>query len=230
MLWDIDNTLVHAGGTGSALYQLALAELYGIDLAMPTTSMAGRTDASIAAEVLTAVGMDATAELPRFHRVLAARAPELADMVRERGVVLPGAREALAAVGRHTADGMVVQSLLTGNLPALAAVKLTGLGLTEHLDLGIGAYGDVSRVRADLVPVARRNAAARYGIDFAGRATVIVGDTPHDVGAAVATGARAVGVATGEFSVQQLADAGADVVLPDLAETGTVITAILDGV
>jgi phosphoglycolate phosphatase len=88
----------------------------------------------------------------------------------------------------------------------------------------------VSQVRADLVPVARRNAAARYGIDFAGRATVIVGDTPHDVGAAVATGARAVGVATGEFSVQELADAGADVVLPDLVDTGTVITAILDGV
>jgi phosphoglycolate phosphatase-like HAD superfamily hydrolase len=229
VLWDVDHTLLNAGWTGSTLYQAVLAELYGVHLTMPITSMAGRTDVSIALEALTAAGVDAAAELPRFHRMLATRAAGFADMVRERGFVLPGAREALAAVARRAAGGTVVQSLLTGNLPALATVKLSGLGLTEHLDLDIGAYGDVSERRADLVPVARRNAAARYGASFAGRATVIVGDTPHDVAAATATGARAIGVATGEFSMQQLADAGADVVLPDLADTGTVVAAILDG-
>lgn len=229
MLWDVDFTLVHAGATGRALYQMVLADLYGASMPMPTISMAGRTDAAIAFEVLTAAGVDAVAELPRFHQVLAARAPDYADMVRERGFVLPGAREALAAVARHAADGTVVQSLLTGNLPALAAVKLTALGLTEHLELDIGAYGDVSQVRADLVPIARRNAAGRYGADFAGRATVILGDTPHDMTAAVTAGARAIGVATGQFSQQQLAEAGADVVLPDLTDTGTVVAAIFDG-
>ncbi len=231
MLWDVDYTLVHAGGSGRLLYQMVLADLYGVEAAaMPATSMAGRTDSFIAVETLTAVGVDAAAELPRFHQMLAARAPELADMVRARGFVLPGAREALWAVAGCAADGTVVQSLLTGNLPALASVKLTALDLTEHLDLDVGAYGDVSQVRADLVPIARRNAAARYGADFAGRATVILGDTPHDVAAAVAAGARAVGVATGEFTLQQLADAGADVVLPDLTDTDTVVAAILDGV
>jgi phosphoglycolate phosphatase len=231
VLWDVDHTLLNAGWTGSTLYQAVLAELYGVQLTMPITSMAGRTDVSIALEVLTAAGVDAAAELPRFHRMLAARAAGFADMVRERGFVLPGAREALAAVARRAAGGTgtVVQSLLTGNLPALATIKVSGLGLAEHLDLDVGAYGDVSERRADLVPVARRNAAARYGASFAGRATVIVGDTPHDVAAATATGARAIGVATGEFSMQQLADAGADVVLPDLADTGTVVAAILDG-
>jgi phosphoglycolate phosphatase len=229
VLWDVDFTLVHAGGTGRALYQMVLADLYGVAEFTPTTSMAGRTDAAIAVEALTALGVDAAAELPRFHGMLAARAPEHANMVRERGFVLPGAREALAALARHAADGLVVQSLLTGNLPALAEVKLSALGLTEHLDLDIGAYGDASQVRADLVPIARRNATARYGADFSGRATVIIGDTPHDVAAAIATDARSVGVATGEFSTQQLVEAGADVVLPDLADTGKVVGAILDG-
>jgi phosphoglycolate phosphatase len=229
VLWDVDYTLVYAGGSGRALYELVLAELYGADLPAALTSMAGRTDASIALETLAAVGVDAPAELARFHHRLAARAPALADMVRERGFVLPGAREALAAVAGHRADGTVVQSLLTGNLPELAAVKLAALGLTDHLDLGVGAYGDVSHVRADLVPVARQNAAARYGADFAGRATVIVGDTPHDVAAAIAAGARAVGVATGEFSVQRLAESGADVVLRDLSDTDAVLAAIFDG-
>jgi phosphoglycolate phosphatase len=228
VLWDVDNTLVHAGNAGRALYQMVLADLYGVDGPVPITSMAGRTDTSIAIETLTAAGLDAPTELERFHRALAARAPEVAGLVRDRGCVLPGAREALAAVA--SLGALVVQSLLTGNLPALASVKLGALGLTEHLDLDIGAYGDVSPVRADLVPVARQNALTRYGADFAGRATVILGDTPHDVAAAVAASARAVGVATGQFSMRQLSDAGAEIVLPDLTATDSVVAAILDGV
>ncbi len=229
VLWDVDHTLVHAGRAGPVLYEIVLAELYGLDLPGQLRSMAGRTDASIALEVLTALGLDAARELPRFHAAMRARAPELASLVRDEGTVLPGVRQALAAVAGHAADGPVVQSLLTGNIRALAKVKLHPLGLTEHLDLEAGAYGDVSPVRADLVPVARLNAAARYGADFSGRATVLVGDTPHDIRAAAAASARAVGVATGRFSASQLADAGADVVLPDLTGTERVVMAILDG-
>jgi phosphoglycolate phosphatase len=229
VLWDVDQTLVRAGPSGVALYELVLTELYGLPLPAQLASMAGRTDTSIALEVLTAAGVDAAAELPRLHEALARRAADVADMVRDHGIVLPGVRQALAAVAEHAADGPVVQSLLTGNLPALAKVKLSALGLTEHLDLDIGAYGDVSSVRADLVPVARQRATARYRLDFSGRATVLIGDTPHDVAAATATGARAVGVATGRFSAAELADAGADVVLPDLADTDRAVAAILDG-
>jgi phosphoglycolate phosphatase len=229
VLWDVDHTLVRAGPSGVALYELVLADVYGLRLPAQLASMAGRTDTSIALEVLTAAGVDAVAELPRFHEALARRAADVADLVRDHGIVLPGVRQAIAAVADHAADRPVVQSLLTGNLPALARVKLSALGLTEHLDFDIGAYGDVSSVRADLVPVARQRAAARHRLDFSGRATVLIGDTPHDVAAATATGARAVGVATGRFSAAELADAGADVVLPDLADTDRAVAAILDG-
>jgi phosphoglycolate phosphatase len=78
------------------------------------------------------------------------------------------------------------------------------------------------------VPVARANAARRYDADFSGTATVLVGDTPMDIEAAALSGARAVGVASGSFTVHQLRDAGAEVVLPDLRDTGLVIGAVLD--
>jgi phosphoglycolate phosphatase len=230
VLWDVDYTLADTDGVGRRLYQIALDELYGVEMPRLLQSMAGRTDSSIALEVLTAAGVDEPAsDIVRFQQVLAARAPELAGLVRERGKALPGAAEVLAALAAPGYTGRVVQSLLTGNIPALAEVKLFGLGLTEHLDLSIGAYGDVSEVRADLVPVARQNAAARYEADFSGRATVLVGDTPKDVEAAAANGARSVAVATGSFTAQQLAEAGADVVLADLTDTAQVLTAILDG-
>jgi phosphoglycolate phosphatase len=48
------------------------------------------------------------------------------------------------------------------------------------------------------------------------RAVAYVGDTPPDMAAAVQASARAVGVATGSFTGEDLADAGAEVVLDSL--------------
>ena len=157
---------------------------------------------------------------------MAARAPGLADLVVERTRILPGAAEAMAALARLDGRG-VVQSLLTGNIRPLAEVKLGPLGLTEHLDLDAGAYGSMHEVRAELVHLARRNASRAYRADFGGEATVVVGDTPLDVEAALTTGARAVGVATGAFTVGELAAAGAHAVLPDLTDTPELVALII---
>jgi phosphoglycolate phosphatase len=230
VLWDVDYTLADTDGVGRHLYEVALHELFGLEMPRLIRSMAGRTDSSIALEVLTAAGVPEPAqEVARFQDVLAARAPELDSLVRQRGRALPGVPEVLAALAAPAYSGWVVQSLLTGNIPALARVKLGPLGLAEHLDLSIGAYGDVSEVRGDLVPVARQNAAAQYGADFAGRATVLVGDTPMDVEAALVNGARCVAVATGSYTAEQLTEAGADIVFADLTDTASAVSAILAG-
>lgn len=228
ILWDIDNTLIDADGAGRRLYRLVLHEMYGLRLPSPPRSFAGRTDSAIALEVLALAGVpDPAQQVGPFQAFMSARSGAMADDLRKHGRALPGAAAALAALAAARPSGLVIQSLLTGNIPELARVKLTTLALTEHLDLTIGAYGDISAVRADLVDVARRNAVARHGGDFGGRATVLVGDTPSDVTAARATGASAVGVATGEFSTLELAEAGAHVVLPDLIDTSAVVTAII---
>jgi phosphoglycolate phosphatase-like HAD superfamily hydrolase len=65
-----------------------------------------------------------------------------------------------------------------------------------------------------------------YGTDFSGRRTVLIGDTPLDVEAALATGAQVVGVATGSFTAAELAAAGAEVILPDLTDTARVLAAV----
>ena len=121
----------------------------------------------------------------------------------------------------------MVQSVLTGNVRPMAEMKLGALGLDGHLDLEAGAYGESHEVRAELVHMARDNAARRYGTDFSGPATVLVGDTPLDVAAALETGARAVAVATGGTTAAALAESGAHAVLPDLTDTPAVLAAIL---
>jgi hypothetical protein len=124
----------------------------------------------------------------------------------------------------------VHQSVVTGNIRLLAEVKLAALGLRNGLDLCIGAYGDDHEDRTELVQVARRRAAAVHGrapAAFAGTSTVVIGDTPLDVTAALAAGARAVGVATGSHPAADLRAAGAHAVLPDLTDTDAVLKALL---
>ena len=227
VLWDVDHTLIDAGGLSPHLYGLVFSALFGRELPA-VAPMAGRTDRAIAIEVLTLAGVAQPQQrVAAFHRLLAAHAAGIAGLVAERCRILPGAAEAMAALAGPSGGPGVVQSLLTGNVRALAEMKLGPLGLTDHLDFDIGAYGDVHEVRAELVPAARASAARRYGSDFGGQATVLIGDTPLDVGAALATGARAVGVATGPFTAEDLAAAGAHAVLPDLADTPAVLSAIL---
>ncbi|MHB1431122.1 MAG: HAD family hydrolase [Streptosporangiaceae bacterium] len=234
VLWDVDFTLVDAGGSGRRLYQLAFADLYGADLppAAAGAVMAGRTDRAIALDVLALAGIpDPRAEVARLEDALSRLAPEITHVVAEHGVVLPGAEAALAALAatanRPADAGLLArQSVLTGNVRALAEAKLTPLGLAKHLDLEIGAYGNEHEIRAELVHLARERATAAYGEDYRGRATVLIGDTPLDVRAALSTGARAIAVATGMFTVDQLAEAGADVVLPDLTDTGRLLAAL----
>jgi phosphoglycolate phosphatase len=126
--------------------------------------------------------------------------------------------------------GRAHQSVLTGNIRPVAEVKLAALGLQDGLDLCIGAYGDDHELRAELVQVARRRASAVHGrspSDFDGVSTVVIGDTPLDIEAALVSGARAVGVATGSYSAAELAAAGACAVLPDLTDTDAVLRALL---
>jgi phosphoglycolate phosphatase len=237
VLWDVDHTLINAGGASSDLCRLVFAELFGRELT-ELAPMAGRTDRAIAAETLALAGIDQAGQVESFLAALARRAPWLTAQVRRRGRVLPGAAAALAALaavgsGPDAAGGanppLLVQSVLTGNMRPLAEAKLGALGLDGALDLNVGAYGDHHAARAELVPVARRSAAAAYGGEFAGTATVLIGDTPLDVEAAAAAGARAVAVATGDCGAAELAAAGADAVLPDLTDTGRVVAAVLGG-
>jgi phosphoglycolate phosphatase-like HAD superfamily hydrolase len=219
--------------------------------------MAGRTDRAIILETLTAAGVSEPRRyVDPFIVGMTAQAAAVRQAMQTRGQALPGAAAALTALASEQSMAMlslpkasgigsalgsaggsaggfgrrVHQSVLTGNIRSMAEVKLAALGLRDGLDLCIGAYGDDHEDRAELVHVARRRAAAVHGraLDaFSGPSTVIIGDTPLDVQAALATGARAVGVATGQYSAGELALAGAHVVLPDLTDTTAVMQALL---
>jgi len=217
-LWDVDYTLVSADGLGTRLYEVVFREMFGRELTA-VAPKAGRTDRAIIGDTLALAGVSG-AYVDAFLASLARAAADGA--VRAQVRPMAGASDAVAAL----ASAGIRQSVLTGNIRPLAALKLRLAGLGDHLDLDIGAYGDVHEVRAELVTVARRAASQACGADFSGASTVLVGDTPLDVEAALATGARAVAVATGSYSAVELVAAGAHVVLPDLTDPARVLAAV----
>lgn len=224
VLWDVDHTLVDAGGLSHHSYGLAFRRLYGRELSHPAP-MAGRTDRAIVADTLRRNGIDGGDDaLEAFRAALRDVLGDGAGFLRRYGRELTGAGQALAALARRPG---VVQSLLTGNMRPYAEAKVGAFGLQAFLDLDSGAYGWEHAERARLVPVARLAAGQRHDADFSGRATVLVGDTPLDVRAALATDAAAVAVATGSYTADDLWEAGAHAVLADLSDTATVVETIL---
>lgn len=220
VLWDIDRTLVDMSGFGDSVYRDALLAVTGIELEH-RTSFGGRTERAITRDILTLHGVEPTEEIvKRLHASLIAACA--GQDFTEGGRALPGSASALNALADN-AD--VVQSVVTGNLVEIARQKLEAFDLHVHVDFEIGGYGSLSEFRPDLVTEALRLAAAKHG--RSADSVVVIGDTEHDVEAALHHGFTAVAVATGSCSAQQLHDAGAHVVLNDLSDTDAVLRAIL---
>ncbi|MCP2256883.1 Phosphoglycolate phosphatase, HAD superfamily [Streptoalloteichus tenebrarius] len=224
VLWDVDLTLVDGARLGRAWYATALRRLTGLELRHPPT-FAGRTERAVTLEVFAAHGLDTGNGLVEaFFAELVAVAAEGAELLAARGRALPGAAAALTALAALPG---VTQSVVTGNLRAIARQKLSVFGLDRHIDFAIGGYGDASLDRADLVAAATARASAGRAVPYGGEAVVVLGDTPADVEGALRNGAVAVGVATGLCAAEDLRAAGAHAVLPDLRDTDAVLDAVL---
>lgn len=225
VLWDVDHTLVDIGGLSGEIYAAVFARVTGQPLRQ-LANMAGRTDRAIMSETLRLHSVAPEEPLlGEFADALADAFADAGEEIRRRGRVLPGAA---AAVLRLSERADVVQSVLTGNMRAIAAGKLTAFGLDSHIDLAVGAYGMDTSERRFLVGLAQRRAEEKYGQVFNASSTVLVGDTPNDVDAGHRGGARVVAVATGASDEQELRRAGAETVLADLSNTGDFVRAALE--
>jgi phosphoglycolate phosphatase len=223
VLWDVDHTLIENSGVSKENYEKAFAKLTGRSPKYPVQTD-GRTDPEIIRNMLSVHGItQVDGYLPRVGEVLESAMSENFLRLRDRGYELPGARSALSALQELPG---VVQSVLTGNIRANAFAKLSAFGLDPYVDFDVGGYGSDDNVRSNLVGVARERALTKYGLVFDSATTLLVGDTTRDVRAGRDGGAYVMAVASGADTVEQLQAEGADIVLPDLRDTSTVVTVV----
>jgi phosphoglycolate phosphatase len=185
--FDLDMTLIDSRPAILASFaELARETATGIDLAAVDSRLGIKLEDEVAFWFPPA-DRAVAAEIYRRHYV------RLAERMT---TVLPGAREALAAV-RAAGERAVI---ITAKHPVSVGPSLRATGLVAD-ELFTLVHGP------EKAAVLRKLNAAAY-----------VGDSPPDMAAAVAAGARAVAVPTGSFTARQLTAAGAEVVLVSLAD------------
>jgi len=226
LLWDVDHTLIENSGVSKAVYARAFQMMAGrAPEVQPGTD--GRTDYEIVRNLFVANGAVFTAEdEASYQSALIDAMRALHPQLMRDGFMLSGVPGVLEAVSQIPG---IVQSVLTGNIRPNAEAKLGLLGdYARVLDLDVGGYGSDDVRRPRLVGAAQRKAAQKYGAAFGPSSTVLVGDTERDVEAALEGGALIVAVATGVTSQEQLRQAGAHVVLPDLADAPGFVAIVRD--
>ncbi len=223
VLFDLDGTLLWTDGAGRRAIHRALVDVLGTPGPIEGFRFDGRTDGEIVRLLAEGAGFAGDAALVGrvLDRYVGFLTDELAKPT-QRTKVYPGVLELLEALeGRRDC----VMGLLTGNVRDGARLKLASGGIAIDR-FRVGAFGSDSAHRPDLPAVAQRRAREVLGFELPGRDVVIVGDTPADVTCGDGIGARAIGVATGSFSVKQLLEAGADAAFPDFAETAAVLAEV----
>lgn len=214
LLFDIDGTLLSAGGAPRRAFRRALIEHFGTDGDAENSDFSGKTDPQIVFELMNGAGFGDDHIEERiaavFEHYLAGLERELQRETRHR--LHPGVARLVPALAD---DPRVVLGLLTGNVEAGARLKLAHFGLWDAFALGAFGSDDRSRDRLPAIAIAR--AEARTGRRFEGRDVVVVGDTPADIRCARAAGAIAVAVATGRPTRAELAACGPDYLIDSLA-------------
>ncbi|WP_067488519.1 HAD family hydrolase [Actinomadura hibisca] len=225
VLWNVDHTLVDVGRVARDAYAEAFQRTTGRRLVRlaPTP---GRTESEIIFETLAFNDIVTTDDhLPAFMVALTdAFAARRADL-RTHGRVLAGAREAVAALARVPG---LAQSVLTGSLQPNAVLKISELGLADHLDLSNGGYENGVYSKAALLELVRSRMGTAQNTRYGESATVYIADSPRDVQAAHIAGSPIIAVATGSATAAELRAAGADHVLATLADTDEVVSAVMD--
>ena len=205
LLFDLDGTLTHGGGGGSRALGRALHTRPAATEELRKMRLDGMTDRGIARILLTAEKKSVSER--DIDEVLEHYLQALAVEVAQRPYQpLPGVLQLL-----QTLQSQVLLGLCTGNVARGAELKLTSAGLWGYWKFG--GYGSDAEPRAEIVRTAWKRAMECGASD-----AIVIGDTPRDILAAHEAGLPACGVATGRWSVHDLAEHGAEIVVQDFSD------------
>ena len=216
ILFDIDMTLITTNGAGRATIKSALEAVLGNATPMDSISVHGKTDSWIYNEALRRLKIKIE---PKVLQTLYATHIKLLprELEKRDGKILNGVTSLLQTLSQHP----VTLGLATGNLAKGAEIKLQHFGLWEQF-IG-GGFGDLHKERSAVVQEALRNCGSEAA------KTIVIGDTPWDISSGKAIGTRTVGVATGIFKKEELAECGADLVVNTLETTEELFEFLLSG-
>jgi phosphoglycolate phosphatase len=213
VLFDIDGTLISTGGASDRAWKRAFRELQGVDVDVPAVTGKGVPDPEVGRVVFrNAIGRDPTDE--EADALMRRRLDHLGEEVESS----PGfeVHDGVVELLEKLIDDGIQLGLTTGNVEEAAHIKLARANLNRFFSFG--GYGSDSSNRTELTKKALERAELVSGDTLDLARCFSCGDTPRDVEAGHGAGIRVVGVATGEYTVDQLREAGADAAVASLRE------------
>lgn len=214
LLFDIDGTLVARPNTGASAGVLAMSKAAEImtqtaDLANHI-SFAGATDLDVARQLLEMGGVSKPTPLQK-KTLLDHYVYYLNQFIHKDSYQSLGCPNEIVPLLKT--EGAII-GLGTGNLKIGAAAKLKSAKIDHLFNIDLGGYGDDGEARADIL----RTAVSRCG-KLTNTPVIVIGDTPKDIDAAHAIGARCIGIPFGQNTAQILKDSGADAISPSIDAT-----------
>lgn len=219
LLFDIDGTLIRSAGAGRAALERSFQIIYGIKDGFHDIHMMGRTDPGILKEAFMNHGLEwREDQVARFKEAYFQFLKEEIEVPREGKRTCPGIPTLLSLL-RDRSD--LILGLLTGNWRTSSLIKLRYFGLDGFFN--IGAFGDDSSFREELVPIVLERIEKKLRVRLAKEGVYVIGDTPLDIQCAKPHGVRTVGVATGFHTIEQIAHEKPDFLFENFEDTEKVI-------
>jgi phosphoglycolate phosphatase len=221
ILFDIDGTLIRTAGAGKKSMEKAFEKIYNIKDGFHGIHMMGRTDPSIITEALSNHHLEwRHDEVEQFREAYFRILEREIKISRPGKRICPGVASLLELLD---AQPDIILGLLTGNWRYSAFIKLRFFKIDHYFT--IGAFGDDSSNREDLIPVVIDRLNANRGIQVEKQNMYVVGDTPTDIRCAKPQGVRTVAVATGFHTVEDLALEKPDYLFENFQNTNRVFHA-----
>lgn len=218
LIWDIDGTLIRTKGVGKKAMNTAFHKLFGISDGFEPINMAGMLDAAIVRKafeihnipVILPDGRENT-DIERFYELYIEALSSEIRMI-QRSIACPGVLELLETL--HQRDNFY-NALGTGNIEKGARLKLSVDNMNRYFPTG--SFGERLMERYQLIEKAIANAEEYYKLKFQKDNIYVIGDTPKDVECGGKLGIKSIGVATGIYTKEQLAEHGADYVFENFS-------------
>jgi phosphoglycolate phosphatase-like HAD superfamily hydrolase len=217
LLFDLDGTLLKAGGIGRRSTRIALEALFesagNLDYFYP----GGRTQEAIFLDTLLDMGIsrqDFAKARDELYKVFLTQFREGVQTGKHGIEPLPGAIDLISDLSRN--QDMIL-GIVTGNHTENARQKLVLAGFDPEW-FSVGAFGEEEYHRPDLVPLAKSRALEITGKEFPDKTTIVLGDTTRDVLSAKSAGAVSIAVTTGTDDHDLLASVEPDYILDGLLD------------
>jgi len=213
VLFDIDGTLVHTGGAGTAAFTKTFARHFHLHHGTEKMKFAGRTDVSLVREFFRIHDL---AESPEHFALFFEHYVFWLHHILEKngGEMCRGVRELIA--GLQALPQPPALGLLTGNIRLGAEIKLRRFDLWDYFVMG--GFADDHEDRNHIAVAALQRGRRVLDPHLQPQEIVVIGDTPFDVRCGKFIGAKTLAVATGGSSYAELKPHGADWTVENLGQ------------